>query len=268
MPHYWTFPAQGISAVLPPNSQRSDLTIRQYLNISAAYPPSSGFGTVAPYAGDVIEIAWRTEEHVSLERSWHCMPCRQTNLHNRTHEEFDWESCTYDESPPRLFSLPIHLDSPQKPTGSHHTSPLTLRWPYELQSRALLCTFTIPGIFPAGLSIAFPFLNTDPPPGRGPHVFTRDAMRGVPVVLYRPDGTKGGWVLGFLLLLVLVGGALAGRRFWVGRAVEVLREGMERVRGRGCRFGFQSALFIGPSVLKVFGLVWFQVDVLVQSQSL
>lgn len=60
-------------------------------------------------------------------------------------------------------------------------------------------------------------------------------MRGVPVVLYRPDGTKGGWVLGFLLLLVLVGGALAGRRFWVGRAVEVLREGMERVRGRGVR---------------------------------
>lgn len=107
MLHYWTFPNQGISALLPANAQRSDLTIRQYLNVSATYPPTEGFGLVAPYAGDVMQIEWPTDDYVSLQRSWHCMPCRQTNLHNRTHEEFEWESCGYGILPLSLFPAPI-----------------------------------------------------------------------------------------------------------------------------------------------------------------
>lgn len=92
---YWSFPTQGVSALLPANAERSDLTIRQYLNISAAYPSTNGFGVVAPYAGDVIRLAWPTDDYVSMQRSWHCMPCKDVKLDDTTHEKFDWESCGY-----------------------------------------------------------------------------------------------------------------------------------------------------------------------------
>ncbi|KAF2848385.1 hypothetical protein T440DRAFT_368951, partial [Plenodomus tracheiphilus IPT5] len=238
MLHYWTFPPQGISALLPSNAQRSDLTIRQYLNISAAYPPTNGFGLIAPYSGDIIQLEWPTDDYISLERSWHCMPCQQTNLHNHTHEEFDWESCIYEESPPRLFTLPLTLDKTIKSSPSlFHTTKFTLTWPYTIESNTLLCTFIIPGTFPHGLSTAFPFINTAPPVGREQHIFAADAVRGVEVQGY-PHGKAGrGSVFGFLAVVLLLGGvvvgALVGRRFFIGKVAGMLKVGIEGARRRG-----------------------------------
>lgn len=95
MPHYWTFPNEGMR-LLPEAVEQTDLTIRQFLNDSVKFPPTGGFGLVAPYAGDVIKVVWPADDYLSLQRSWHCMPCQQQkSLHNQSHEEFDWNSCSY-----------------------------------------------------------------------------------------------------------------------------------------------------------------------------
>ncbi|KAH9878197.1 hypothetical protein J1614_003414 [Plenodomus biglobosus] len=237
MLQYWGFPAQGISAILPSDADRSDLTIRKYLNVSAAYPPTGGFGRIAPYAGDAIEIAWLTDDYVSLERTWHCMPCRQSNLHNRTHEQFQWDYCSYIDSPPKVFSMSFEIDKRVVSTPALHTSVFTLKWPYVIEASTLLCAFTIPGVFPDGLSMAFPFINAAPPPGRGQHVFTSAAPRGVPIEMYPYQGTQWRLSFGFFILAFLIGvviaGAVAGRRFWMVKAAEMLRDGIERARRRG-----------------------------------
>lgn len=111
---------------------------------------------------------------------------------------------------------------------------------------AMLCTFTIPGTFPDGLSAAFPFINAPPPSGRGQHIFATDASGGMPREAYSTHrgGGGGGTIVGFLLIIIvfgaLVAGALAGRRYWMAKAASTLKGFLEKGRtseeGRAVRY--------------------------------
>lgn len=91
-----------------------------------------------------------------------------------------------------------------------------------------MCTFTIPGVFPDGLSAVFPFINVEPPSGRGQHVFARDALAGVPIELYTPSSGRAGFaiflfvVIGLLACVILV-----GRRYWLSN----MANAAQRLRG-------------------------------------
>lgn len=246
MVHYWSFPSEGIR-LLPAKAEQTDLNIRQYLNESVAFPPTHGFGLVAPYAGDILHLAWPSDDYLSLQRTWHCMPCQQqeTTLHNESHSHFDWSSCSYDESAPKLYSTTLAIDPRVRSRPSLHTTPIQLTWPYPIEDAALLCTLAIPGAFPEGLSAAFPFLNAAPPSGRDPHAFSLDAPAGIPARVLREQsaGEHGGLgqlgrLAGVLLLAVLAAWMLVARRYVLGKVAGVLKAGWAGSSGSGFGFGF------------------------------
>jgi hypothetical protein len=93
----WTFPAPGDSSLMPPYPppQSSSFKIEEFLATSAHHPAKTGFGTVAPYLDDIIQIEWPADYEVpaASSRGFYCKPCTQKVTNKRTHEEFDWESC-------------------------------------------------------------------------------------------------------------------------------------------------------------------------------
>jgi hypothetical protein len=93
----WTFPAPGSSELTPPYPppQSTSFKIEEFLDASAQHSPTSGFGVIAPYLNDVIQIEWPSDYEVpaAWHRNLYCKPCTQKVTNDRTHEEFDWESC-------------------------------------------------------------------------------------------------------------------------------------------------------------------------------
>lgn len=130
-----------------------------------------------------------------------------------------------DESPLPLYTMGFDLTSKIKHNPTIHESTFTLSWPYRLNYETMLCVFTVPGVSPDGISAAFPFINTQPPAGRGQYVFALDAPRGMPIEDYPGKKGSGSIVLFFFIALgLLVCATLVGRRYWLSNMAEAAQK--------------------------------------------
>ncbi|KAH7383797.1 hypothetical protein BKA66DRAFT_569999 [Pyrenochaeta sp. MPI-SDFR-AT-0127] len=174
-----TFPPAGNLSYLPPDQFQSDLTIRAYLNAAAADPPTSGFGTVPTYQGDIVKVAWSASDFKGEHRSFFCIPCRQ----NEKLETLNWTSCQYEANfVPTLASTSFLI-----PNHSALEIPFTLKFPDAVTTRGMeigLCTISIPAPTTYNLSVPFPWISQAPPANRGAHVFAVDAPVGQKTASY------------------------------------------------------------------------------------
>lgn len=120
---------------------------------------------------------------------------------------------------------------------SIHTSIFKLAWPYPIEASTMLCALNVPGAFPKGLSTAFPFINAARPATRGQHTFALDAPTGRPTEVLKDLQIQGkialdklAWIL---LLAVLVAWIIAGRRYFLSKTADVVRQGWARARKEG-----------------------------------
>ena len=91
------FPPPANASYLSKGAPTLNSAILQYLNASASYPPAAGFGSVPTYHADAVSVEWPTNDYVSENRSWHCMPCQiDFSVHETENvDQFSWLDCQF-----------------------------------------------------------------------------------------------------------------------------------------------------------------------------